>query len=157
MDILAQTQRMAAYETQHKARVETVHNNLDAARLKNVEYMNKYVDRLDQTYARTSPYKEILAQQKQAQQQRITSANQRTQEAAATQAGQPRTAAEQEALLKAAQEKYQEEQLRKFQDAQIKAASEGKPLPKREDFGLAPEKPQEAGKQRVSTASLERR
>lgn len=156
MDILAQTQRMAAYETQHKARVETVHNNLDAQRLKNVEYMNKYVDRLDQSYARMSPYREILEQQKQVQQQRVTNANHGTQTAGVTTTA-PRTAAEQEALLKAAQEKYQQEQLRKFQDAQLEAARQGKPMPNREDFGLPPERPQEAGKQRVSTASLDQR
>lgn len=158
MDILAQTQRMAAAETQHRVRVETVQNNVETQRLRNIEAMNNYVDRLDRTYSRTSPYKEILQQQQQTQQQRVTSANERTQTATATQVGQPRTAAEQEALLRAAQERYQEEQLRKFQDAQIKAASEGKPLPKREDFGLAPERPQENnGSPRVSTASLDRR
>ena len=157
MDIMAQTQRMAAAETQHNARVATVHNNVEAQRLKNIEAMNNFVERLDRTYARTSPYKEILEQQQRTQQQRVISANERVQQAATVAGSQPRTAAEQEALLKAAQERYQEEQLRKFQDAQIKAASEGKPLPKREDFGLAPERPQESGKQRVSTASLDRR
>lgn len=157
LDILAMTQRMSAAETQHQTRVQGIQNDIQEAHLDSQQDMIRFIERLDRTYSRQSPYKEILEQQKQVQQQRVTSANERV-EAAATAAGnQPRTAAEQEALLKAAQEKYQQDQLRKFQDAQIKAASEGKPMPKREDFGLAPEKPQETGKQRVSTASLDRR
>ena len=152
LDILAQTQRMSAAEIQHQTRVKGIENDVIEARLNSQERMQTFVERLDRTYSRMSPYKEILAQQQQQQQQRVTSAAARVTTPAATTTA-PRSASEQEAAIKAAQEKYQQEQLRKFQDAQIKAASEGKPMPKREDFGLQPEQPQ---KQRVSTASLDR-
>lgn len=150
--ILAQTQAMSAAEIQHQSRVKGIENDVIEARLRSQQTMQKYVERLDNTYARMSPYKEILEQQKNQQLQRVTHA---TTPAGATQTATtaPRSAADQDAAIKAAQEKYQQEQLRKFQDAQIKAASEGKPMPKREDFGLQPEQPQ---KQRVSTASLDR-
>lgn len=150
LDILAQTQRMSAAEIQHQSRVKGVQNDVIEARLDSQENMQKFIERLDRNYSRMSPYKEILEQQQQQQQQRVSTATQRQQTTTTT---APRSAAEQEAAIKAAQQKYQQEQLRKFQDAQIKAASEGKPMPKREDFGLPPEQPQ---KQRVSTASLDR-
>lgn len=152
LDILAQTQRMSAAEIQHQARVKGIENDVIEARLNSQERMQTFVERLDRTYSRMSPYKEILAQQQQQQQQRVSTATQRVQSSGTTTTG-PRSAAEQDAAIKAAQEKYQQEQLRKFQDAQIKAAGEGKPMPKREDYGLPPEQPQ---KQRVSTASLDR-
>ena len=153
LEILAQTQRMSAAEIQHQTRVKGIENDVIEARLNSQERMQTFVERLDRTYSRMSPYKEILAQQQQQQQQRISTATQRVQSNNGTTTTGPRSAAEQDAAIKAAQEKYQQEQLRKFQDAQIKAASEGKPMPKREDFGLQPEQPQ---KQRVSTASLDR-
>lgn len=153
LEILAQTQRMSAAEIQHKTRVDAVKLSVEQAHIKSEESMRRYVESLDRTYSRQSPYKEILEQQKQQQQQRVSTATQRVEAQRVAESNRPRTAAEQEAAIKAAQEKYQQEQLRKFQDAQIKAASEGKPMPKREDFGLPPEQPQ---KQRVSTASLDR-
>ncbi|HEX2753404.1 MAG TPA: hypothetical protein VHP34_09965 [Alphaproteobacteria bacterium] len=153
LEILAHTQRMSAAEIQHNTRVEAVKNDVLEAQMRSVETMRRYVERLDVTYSRQSPYKEILQQQKDQQQQRVTTATARVEAVKTAETTVPRTAAEQEAAIKAAQEKYQQEQLRKFQDAQIKAASEGKPLPNREDFGLQPEQPQ---KQRVSTASLDR-
>ncbi len=153
LEILAMTQKMSAAEIQHQTRVQGVQNDVREARLDSQEDMQKFVERLDRTYSRMSPYKEILEQQKDQQQQRVTNATTRLEAVNTAETTAPRTSAEQEAAIKAAQEKYQQEQLRKFQDAQIKAASEGKPLPNREDFGLAPEQPQ---KQRVSTASLDR-
>jgi|GEM_PF-1893789 len=153
LQIIAHTQSMSAAEMQHKARVDGVKLSVEQAHIRSEETMRRYVESLDRTYSRQSPYKEILEQQKQQQQQRVTSAVQRVEAARVAESSRPRSDAEQQAAIRAAQEKFQEEQLRKFQDAQIKAASEGKPLPKREDFGLSPEQPQ---KQRVSTASLDR-
>jgi len=153
LEILAQTQKMSADEIKHQTRVKGVENDVIEARLDSQEDMKRFVERLDNTYARTSPYKEMLAQQQEQQKLRVTNAATRVEAAQAAESNRPRTAAEQEEALKAAQAKYQQEQLRKYQDAQIKAASEGKPMPKREDFGLPPEQPQ---KQRVSTASLDR-
>jgi len=149
LELMAHSQRMAADEAAHKARVNGAKNYYDQAVLRSEETMRNYVESLDRTYARQSPYKEILEQQQRQQAQRVATATQRVE----AENNRPRSEAEQQAAIRAAQEKYQQEQLRKFQDAQIKAASEGKPLPKREDFGLPPEQPQ---KQRVSTASLDR-
>lgn len=152
LEIIAHTQLMASYEAQHKAREDGVRLSVEQAHIQSEQAMRTYIESLDRSYARQSPYKEILEQQRQQQQQRVATANQRVEAQRTAESNRPRTAAEQEAAIKAAQEKYQQEQLRKFQDAQIKAASEGKPLPKREDFGLPPEQQ----KQRVSTASLDR-
>jgi len=132
-DYGALAQNLAYYETQHKTNLTYVNTNLEQTRLNEAKYLKDQAAGLDYQYANTEPYRSMVAEYKARQTERVTTAVQRS-------SNQPLSDAEQQARLRQAEQDRIARQTRAYQDAQLEAVKNGTAMPKREDFGLPPER-----------------
>lgn len=132
-DYGAVAQNLAYYETAHKTNISYVNTNLEQTRLNETKYVKDYAASLDYQYANTEPYRSMVAEYKARQTERVTTAAQRS-------SNQPLSDSDQQARLRQAEQDRIARQTRAYQDAQLEAVKNGTAMPKREDYGLAPER-----------------